>query len=102
MSGNGWQFGQNHVPAPGGTRLLDRPAAPLARFALAAVDLELVLHPAGAAVRRAVVAECRALARDAGLERCSNAAVKRSELVLVELPAGRWGGSARRQSASSA
>src|SRR5262245_45385585 len=74
--------------APARADLLDRVAAALTWLALPSVDLELVLHPARAAVRRAVVAKRRALALDAGPERGSNAAVKRPQLVLAQL-AGR-------------
>src|SRR4029453_6860054 len=60
--------------------LLDRSATPRARLAFTAVDLEVVLHAAGSAVGRAVVAQRRTLALDAGLERRAEAPVQGAEL----------------------
>src|SRR5205823_9539112 len=59
-----------------------------ARLALATVDLELVLHPARAAVRLRVVAQGRALAGDPGLERPADAAVEPANVVRAELVRG--------------
>src|SRR5205085_4004552 len=71
--------------APAGPSLLDRCAAAVARLAGAPVDPELVLHPAGRAVGRRVLAERRALARDAELERLADPAVDGAELLRREL-----------------
>ena len=82
--------------------LVDRRSAARARLAFAAVDAEAVLHAAAPAVRGRVVAEARALPRDASLERGldrhgSAARARRSSSV----PAGRSGWICARHSASS-
>jgi hypothetical protein len=43
-----------------------------------------VLHPAGAAVRRAVVAQRRPLARDPRPQRVADTAMQRTQLVVVQ------------------
>src|SRR3954447_18617935 len=65
-----------------GADLVDRGPAAVARLAGATVDLELVLHPPARAARCAVVAEGRALPRDAGFQRGADTAVERGGLVL--------------------
>ena len=52
---------------------------------MTAVDVELLLHPAGRAVRRDVLAQRRALERDALPERRPDRAVQPRELLRVEL-----------------
>src|SRR4051812_32121361 len=67
-------------PAAADLRLGDRAAAALARLSFAAVDAELRLHPAFAAVGEPVVAERRALASDAELERGADRLVQAANL----------------------
>src|SRR5262245_39825463 len=75
------------VPGPTARnpRLLDRRSAAVAGFAVATVDLELLLHRAAAAVGLAVVAQRRALARDARRERLLDAVANRFDLIVAEL-----------------
>src|SRR6185295_16379315 len=71
--------------APRKARLLDRRAAAVARLAQPAVHLELFLHRPGAPVRLAVVAQGRALALDAGLERALDSFAQSAHFVPVEV-----------------
>src|SRR3954470_13532078 len=71
-------------PAPADARLRDRRPAAVARLPAAAVHLELVLHRPAIAVRQAVVAERRPLARDADLERLPDRRVQPAKLVPVD------------------
>src|SRR5205823_2145184 len=71
--------------ATGYARLLDRGSTAIAGLAAPAVHLELVLHPAGGAVRLAVVAERRSLPSDAGPERCADAAVQGRDVGVGQL-----------------
>src|SRR5207253_10824767 len=65
-------------------RLRNRRAAPVARLALASVNLELVLHRARPAVRERIVPEGGALASDSRLESGADAAGQTAQLVPVE------------------
>ena len=67
--GEGWQRGQNHVPAATDAGLRDRRRGSAARLAVAPVDAELVLHRPGRTVGRDVVAQRRALTLDARPQR---------------------------------
>src|SRR5690242_18370389 len=71
-------------PAPGDPRLRDRRPAARTRFAVTAVDPELVLHRAALPVRAPVVAERRALSLDAEPQCLADAAGETSHLLLVQ------------------
>src|SRR4051812_29022740 len=71
--------------SPAQAVLFDRRPAAQAGLALTAVPLELVLHPPRAAIGRAVVAQCRALAIDPGFESPPHPSVKRPDLTLTKL-----------------
>src|ERR1700724_3606416 len=75
-------------PAAAGASLLDRRAAAVARLVGAAVHLELVLHRPALAVWEAVVAQRRALAREARRERRADRGVQPPELGGRELARG--------------
>ena len=62
-------------------RLRDRRAAPPTRLSVAPVHAELVLHRAGSAVWRGVVAQRRTLALDPGAERCADRAREPGDLL---------------------
>src|SRR4249920_653290 len=102
----GWATSSWHSPGPlagravpgataGDADLLDRCSAPVARLASPAVHLELVLHAASGAVGLTVVAQRRALACDADLERLRDRAAQGAKLDRVEPAGGSQGVDAR-------